>query len=510
MRLTRATGAASAISRSAMMVGASLAAVSVVWLGPLNSLVLDAVSFAISAALLWAGVPARIVASAVSAPSEPTATGFWREFVDGARYLAAEPLIRNLVLMIVITNCFDAAGMLVLKPVYARTVTPDGSLFGVMVACFAFGALAGAGVFGWLGHRLPRRATLVVCFILAGPPPYIAMALDLPVPALLSVFILAGLSAGSINPLLDSVLYEKIPRGMRARVLGALTTGVTAGMPLGSLLGGIAVEQAGLLPTARHRRRSIRRGDSRAAGRALLERVGRASASIHAVGLGVWPVASTSHRSKAIPANPPSHSASWMRSVTGSAASGCSAPSPGPSRSATTFWTCSWPPAPGSWATTTASASPTTTCTRIRRPRSRASSNATTPSSGPCDAVVIVGSDYTDVASPTELSFNARIAANLGAPVLLVLTGRDVEKAGGRSADQLRQIAEITLPELAAAHAGVLAVVVNRADPDAPRRHHAARSRPPTVPASRCGRFPRTGCWWRPRWAPSWPRATGD
>lgn len=51
------------------------------------------------------------------------------------------------------------------------------------------------------------------------------------------------------------------------------------------------------------------------------------------------------------------------------------------------------------------------------------------------DAVVIVGSDYTDVASPTELSFNARIAANLGAPVLLVLTGRDVEKAGGRSAD---------------------------------------------------------------------------
>jgi MFS family permease len=249
VRLTRATGAASAISRSAMMVGASLAAVSVVWLGPLNSLVLDAVSFAVSAALLWVGVPARIVASAAAAPAEPSVTGFWREFADGVRYLTAEPLIRNLVLMIVITNCFDAAGMLVLKPVYARTVSPDGSLFGVMVACFAFGALSGAGLFGWFGHRLPRRATLVVSFILAGPPPYIAMALDLPVPALLSVFVLAGLSAGSINPLLDSLLYEKIPRGMRARVLGALTTGVTAGMPLGSLLGGVAVEQAGLLPT---------------------------------------------------------------------------------------------------------------------------------------------------------------------------------------------------------------------------------------------------------------------
>ncbi|GAB3038788.1 phosphate acetyltransferase [Parafrigoribacterium mesophilum] len=82
-----------------------------------------------------------------------------------------------------------------------------------------------------------------------------------------------------------------------------------------------------------------------------------------------------------------------------------------------------------------------------------------------CDAVVIVGSDYTDVATPTELSFNARIAANLGAPVLLVLTGRDADEVRGRSADQLRQITEITMPELAASHTAVLAVVVNRADP---------------------------------------------
>ncbi len=38
------------------------------------------------------------------------------------------------------------------------------------------------------------------------------------------------------------------------------------------------------------------------------------------------------------------------------------------------------------------------------------------------DAIVIVGSDYTDVGSPTELGFNARVAANLGAPVVLTRT----------------------------------------------------------------------------------------
>ena len=84
-----------------------------------------------------------------------------------------------------------------------------------------------------------------------------------------------------------------------------------------------------------------------------------------------------------------------------------------------------------------------------------------------CDAVVIVGSDYTDVGTPTELSFNARIAANLGAPVLLVLTGRSVDDSRGRTADEMRQVAELSIPELAVAHANLLAVIVNRADPGA-------------------------------------------
>jgi len=83
-----------------------------------------------------------------------------------------------------------------------------------------------------------------------------------------------------------------------------------------------------------------------------------------------------------------------------------------------------------------------------------------------CDAVVIVGSDYTDVATPTELGYNLRIAANLGAPVLLVLSGREPDESRARTADELRQITELSLPEIAQAHASLLAIVVNRADPD--------------------------------------------
>jgi phosphate acetyltransferase len=81
-----------------------------------------------------------------------------------------------------------------------------------------------------------------------------------------------------------------------------------------------------------------------------------------------------------------------------------------------------------------------------------------------CDAVIILGSDYTDVGSPTELSFNARVAANLAAPVLLVLGGRRSDGSGARTADELRQVAEVTTAELRAAHASLVGIVANRAD----------------------------------------------
>ncbi|MEJ3404263.1 phosphate acetyltransferase [Rathayibacter sp. YIM 133350] len=90
-----------------------------------------------------------------------------------------------------------------------------------------------------------------------------------------------------------------------------------------------------------------------------------------------------------------------------------------------------------------------------------------------CDALVIVGSDYTDVSSPTELAYNARIAANLGAPVILALGGRlgsgEDERLGqveARTPDEIGELAELTLAELRREHATLLAVIVNRADPD--------------------------------------------
>ena len=74
------------------------------------------------------------------------------------------------------------------------------------------------------------------------------------------------------------------------------------------------------------------------------------------------------------------------------------------------------------------------------------------------DVILVVGSDYSDVATGTELSFNAKIAANLGSPVVLVVHGRE------RSPKQIRAAAASAITELRANHARTVAVIANRVD----------------------------------------------
>jgi phosphate acetyltransferase len=75
------------------------------------------------------------------------------------------------------------------------------------------------------------------------------------------------------------------------------------------------------------------------------------------------------------------------------------------------------------------------------------------------DAVLVVGSDYTDVGTPTEFSYNAKIAANLGTPVVLVLNGFQ------HSPRDLRAIADMAVGVLRENHGSLAAVVANRVAP---------------------------------------------
>jgi phosphate acetyltransferase len=76
------------------------------------------------------------------------------------------------------------------------------------------------------------------------------------------------------------------------------------------------------------------------------------------------------------------------------------------------------------------------------------------------EVILVVGSDYADVTSGTELAFNAKIAANLGSPVVLVVHGQE------RTPEQIRAAAAGAIAELRANHAQTVAVIANRVDHD--------------------------------------------
>jgi phosphate acetyltransferase len=72
------------------------------------------------------------------------------------------------------------------------------------------------------------------------------------------------------------------------------------------------------------------------------------------------------------------------------------------------------------------------------------------------EVVVVVGSDFTDVTTPTEFADNARIAANLGAAMLVILPAAERTAAASGAA------AEIAIQAAADHHAHVVGVIVSR------------------------------------------------
>lgn len=75
------------------------------------------------------------------------------------------------------------------------------------------------------------------------------------------------------------------------------------------------------------------------------------------------------------------------------------------------------------------------------------------------DAMVIVGSDYTDIESAQELDHNAVFAANLNAPVIFITRARD------RTPDEVARLTEAAVDAFESRHNSVIAIIGTHADP---------------------------------------------
>ena len=112
----------------------------------------------------------------------------------------------------------------------------------------AAGATIGAFGYGWLSARLSRpmilRVTLVGTAVSILP-----MALLPPVPWLAAAGFCLGLFWGPLNPLVTTLIQQRVPADEQGRVISVQLSAFYAAPPFGMLLTGLAVERWGVADT---------------------------------------------------------------------------------------------------------------------------------------------------------------------------------------------------------------------------------------------------------------------
>ena len=244
--MERATGLASMVERGASMLGAAFAGGLIAVVGPANALLIDAVSFALSAAVLaWS-------TRGLGGSADPTGAGggtpsrYLQQLREGWDFLRGDRVLLGIAVMVALTNFLDIAWATVLVPVWAQEYGGGAAAIGLLFAVFSGASVLGAMAAAAWGERLPRFKVYLLAFLVTGVPRFVVMAYDVPLLAVLAVAVIGGFASGFINPVLGAVVFERIPPPLVGRVTSLSSAMCFALMPLGGLLGGLLVSGFGL------------------------------------------------------------------------------------------------------------------------------------------------------------------------------------------------------------------------------------------------------------------------
>jgi MFS family permease len=237
--LERVTGLYGSIERFATTIGAAAAGGLVALVGPIPALWVTAATFT-GAAL--------VIAATAPRPARREREPYFAQLREGLAFIGRDRLLRSLYAMVTATNLLDAAAFSVLLPVWAHQTGYGPEVIGLLAAVLSGAAIGSSVLAAAIGHRMPRRLTYLVGFMVAGLPRFMILALDVPLPLIAAVFAISGLGSGFLNPILGAVIFERIPRGMVGRVSSMGSSLAWAGIPFGGLVGGGLVAAAGLAP----------------------------------------------------------------------------------------------------------------------------------------------------------------------------------------------------------------------------------------------------------------------
>lgn len=241
MPLARANALTEGVYRVSSFLGAPLAAVLITFIGASNLLWFDAASFGCSALLIGLWVPSTPPLLQAGAEVRRYLAELW----ESVRFLERDALLLTIVLTVLITNLLDGALNAVVEPAYIKSIFHSPLPLGLLLAALGGATFVGTLIFGAIGQRFPRRLTFGLGITLNGVLRFWGLLVPI-IPVLLVLHAIAGLVFAPVNPLIDTVLQERVPAEMRARVFGTASAGVLVGIPLGTVASGYLVAWVGL------------------------------------------------------------------------------------------------------------------------------------------------------------------------------------------------------------------------------------------------------------------------
>ncbi|MFE6779959.1 MFS transporter [Streptomyces sp. NPDC057702] len=209
--------------------GAALGGALIAAVGPGWVLAIDAAAFALAGAL-------RAFLDVSGTPTRAPGAGLLRDLAEGWREVAGRPWLWSIVGQFAVVNAVVAAAESVYGPQVAEDQLGGARPWGLALAAFGAGTLGGGLLMTrWRPHRLLLVGTLCV-FPLALPSA--ALAVPLPMPGLVLVMFLSGVTVEVFGVCWMMTLHQEIPEEKFSRVSAYDWFGSVAMLPAATALAG--------------------------------------------------------------------------------------------------------------------------------------------------------------------------------------------------------------------------------------------------------------------------------
>ena len=191
-----------------------------------------------------AGVLALLLPKAASgkqftdAPADEPRTAWYRQFVDGLRFILANRQLRTLWFFSTFVGIVSSAALATFVVFVLDTLAVPEPLFGVFMLSGAVGGLVGAALTSWLKARLGTGLAMAISTALSG----VAILTTGLLPVIWWAAVMVALSSFAVtvwNILVMSLRQSIIPGRLLGRVHGTWRTLLWGTMPLGSVIGGL-------------------------------------------------------------------------------------------------------------------------------------------------------------------------------------------------------------------------------------------------------------------------------